>query len=741
MIKRISIGALLIFASLVNPSRLVAQGIQEYKDSVVFTSPQVSFKADLRNGKVSYRCGNGARLNNTVAYLDDIRLGGFTSSDFAHHEYQIGQVRDSLGVALRLTFKHYDDQHPLLLEQQITLYPVNGSVLILLRALKKDTETQPLESRNISPVSVLPEQGGSFAVTGSAPRLLDAPFDNDDWINMLEQSWPPKSGKTLSGKSYEYSSLYDYHNMSGLVIGSVKHDFWKTGIAYRMTGMPGTGDSLIVYGGIATSDNLKVERSHEGRDGTHDHALHGTMKGDIIVSPLIYLAGSSDIRNDFKDYGLLNAKISGKLSWKGYAPVYWNSYGVEGVLGHEGIMMPPAVGKISDFIHSMDNFNAYAKPVMSVDSYDQDIYTTELLTSLGRYAEHQRQQMGFYFIPFAAWTWKNAINDQELHGTHYPLKDVVLRDKNGEPILYKDGDFCAYALDPTHPAIKEYVTGQLQKAKTINAKFIKIDFLTAGALESTVRYDPACRTGMQAYNKGMKMLKHLADSIMGPDIFITMAISPMFPSQYAHTRFISTDVYSHLRDDQKGFPPYGSTEASLSTGSHLWWVQGTLWPFTNLDVTIMKNFQKNPDLSENEIKVRIYAMMSMGSILGDGSDFRNPIAASRASTFLNNKNVCAFFSQPKAFTPIRFSDGETLNQQLSFSLPGESVLLSMFNFDLEKPFNESFSPKELGMTAQNYVVKDFITDAVLSHIQAGDTSFSLSVKSKDALMVKIVPEK
>jgi hypothetical protein len=226
---------------------------------------------------------------------------------------------------------------------------------------------------------------------------------------------------------------------------------------------------------------------------------------------------------------------------------------------------------------------------------------------------------------------------------------------------------------------------------------------------------------------------------MGPDIFITMAISPMFPSQYAHTRFVSTDVYSHLRDDQHGFPHYGSTEASLATGSHMWWVQGTLWLYTNMDVCIMKNFQNNPDITEQEIKVRIYAMMVMGSILGDGSDFRKKEAADRANYFLNNKNICAFFSDPKVFTPLKFSDGESMDQQISFYLSGETTMLAMFNFDTLKVFKETFDCKALGLGNKKYVIHDFLYDTVLGKIEKDQQHFELSVANKDAIMVRLVP--
>jgi len=233
-------------------------------------------------------------------------------------------------------------------------------------------------------------------------------------------------------------------------------------------------------------------------------------------------------------------------------------------------------------------------------------------------------------------------------------------------------------------------------------------------------------------------LKALADSIMGKDVFITEAISPMFPSQYAHTRFISTDVYSHFRDDETAFPHYGSTEGSLANGSHLWWVQGTLWPYTNLDVAVMKNFQKNPDLNEKEIKVRLYAMMSMGSILGDGSDFRNAIAAERARTYLDNPAIDEFFSNPKAFMPLKFADGESFDQQMAFYLPSKSPLLALFNFDKGKVFDGEWHRKDLQLEDKEYEIRDFLKNTLLGKIARGQDSFQLNVPTGDALMVKLV---
>jgi hypothetical protein len=715
-----------------------AQVLQQGKDSLVLSNPLLSVSVSQHTGKVSYRFTNGTTLANTIAYVEDLHTGYLSSTDFTRHEYTLDTLDDPLGKSICVNITHEDDKHSIRLVQHITVYEAQPFVLISTEAETKNEQGQPVETRNISPIAILPAQGGRCSIPGAAARFLDVPFDNDNWVKTIAQPWPTEKGESLTGISYEFASVYDQDKLSGFVIGSLTHDCWKTGIRYTAGVANGVVDSLIVYGGAATKDNPSLPAAHGGYDGTHDYVPHGSVKGGTVRSPLIFLSAATDIRKVFVNYGQINTTVAGRSTWKGYAPFYWNSFGVEGVLGYEKVMMPAGMVKIVDFIHTLDHFNQYAQPVLSIDSYDQGIYNTEMLASISKYGKKKNQQMGFYFIPFAIWTWKNSL-DNKLQGTDYTMKDVILKDNEGNPIPYKNGDWAAYPLDPTHPATRAYIIYQLQRAKAIDARFIKIDFLSAGSLESPVHYDPAITTGMQAYNKGMKMLRSLVDSIVGKDIFITMAISPMFPHQYAHTRFVSTDVYSHLRDDQPGFPGWGSTSSSMITASHMWWVQGTLWPYTNMDVAIMKNFQKQPALNEQEIKVRLYSMITLGSIFGDGSDFRDKIAAERAAKFLNNAAICAFFSQPKAFTPIKFSEGESLSQQISFYLPGDTTLLSVFNFDTQKDFTETFYPGQIGLKDGKYQLVDFLTNEVVGKLEKGQASFNLTVHPKDALLVKLLP--
>ena len=712
--------------------RMQAQTVKEYPDSVVVNDGSVSVVLHTGDGAVDYHFPGGIDLFNTVGYVVDTRSGLVLTTGLGQHPYSTETIHDSLGDGVRINIRHMDEHHAISLLQRITLYGGRHWVLCDLSAAGGAGQAT-VETRNICPLAILPSQQGRLSIAGNEPRILDEPFDNDDWVGVTERHWPD-----AAGISYEFSAVYDNVAFNGLVVGSLQHDCWKTGIVYHTAAARGQIDSLVVYGGAATPDVPSLPRAYGGRDGTHDVLPHGTLTGTSVASPVVYLGGGADVRAAFTDYGRANALVNGRLNWKGYAPVYWNSFGVEGVLGYEKVMMPAGVAKISDYLHSLDNFSRWAPPVLSIDSYDGDIYTTELLASLSKYAKKNGQQLGFYFGPFVMWAWKNNIDQTKIPGTNTLLGDVVLKDGQGKPIAYKDGDWGAYPLDPTHPATRQYMIYQLEKGKAINARFLKIDFLTAGALESSTRSDPAIRTGMQAYDYGMKLLKHLIDSILGPDIFITEAISPMFPSQYAHTRFVSTDVYSHLRDDEKGFPSWGSTEASLATGSHLSWVQGTLWPFTNLDVSIMQHFQKNPELSEQEIRVRLYAMMVMGSVLGDGSDFRQPLAAERGRKYLNDPKLCAFFSRPRAFRPLKYADGDSFDQRMVFYL--KDSLVGIFNFNTREPYQWHSSLDSLGLKPGRYVLKEFFTGATLATIGEGQNDFLLTVPPGDAIMAEVIPQ-
>lgn len=712
---------------------LSAQKIHSFRDSLVVIAPAYRLVINKKNGCISYCFSDGSFLKNTTALVKGSGGNTYRSDAFTQHLIEIQPISDVIGKGQKLNIIHQKPGTGLKLVQSVAIYTAQPFFVVGLSATTLKNEV--LKMNYMSPLVLIQQQGGYGFVSGKQPRLLDMPFDNDNWTKVLTAEWKPEA---VRGTGYNFASLYDTGELSGVVIGAVTHDFWKTGIQYTLSAQRNILDSFIVYGGASTADNHALPAEYGGNDGTHDVVAHGAMQGRTIVAPEIFICGLKSRSAAFEAYGKVNQKKNGALAWNKAAPFYWNSFGVEGVLGYEKRMMPEGVLAISDYIASLKNFSADKKVYMSIDSYDQGIYNKEVLRSIREHCIKNSQELGFYFIPFAVWTWKSSIEEDKLQYTNTRIREVTLKDTNGKTIVYKDGEFGAFPLDPTHPATRTRIIGELEKAKAIGARFLKIDFLTAGALESTTRYDKTVHSGLQAYNKGMRMVKQLIDSILGPDIFITQAISPAFPSQYTHIRFLSTDVYSHLRNDQEGFPHYGSTAASMISASHLGWMQGSLWPFTNMDVSVMKQFQKNNVISEQDVKVRLITMAVLGSALGDGSDFRDSTTRARASHFLDNPGLCRYFEHPQAFIPLKVADGLTEDQQLSFYLPGDAISAAIINFDTSRSFSYIFKRDQLKWKDAAYSIRDYLTNEEIGTVKAGQSSFTLSTGARDARWIKLV---
>ncbi|MGE9314057.1 hypothetical protein ACLOAU_20555 [Niabella sp. CJ426] len=718
---------------LVIQNVIFAQTIQNFRDSTIVVSPAYRLVINKKEGHVSYYFQDGSFLKNTTAMVKDVAGKVYSSDQFAQHIIEVQPVSDLIGKGQQLNIVHRNPGTGLKLIQSVLIYKAQSFFILRLAAVTRNTEK--LSVNYISPLALVKQKGGTGFINGNQPRVLDMPFDNDNWTKALTAEW---RAEPVRGTGYSFSSLYDAERLSGVVVGAVTHDFWKTGLQYTLSTQKNILDSFIVYGGASTPDNSSLPAEYGGNDGTHDIVAHGAMTGSTVVSPAIFVSGLNSRAEAFQAYGRVNQKKNGALKWNDTAPFYWNSFGVEGVLGYEKRMMPDGVLAVSDYIASLKHFSANKKVYMSIDSYDQGIYNKEVLKSIREHCIQNNQELGFYFIPFAVWTWKSSVEKDKLQYTDVDIRDVTLKDNNGKTIVYKDGEFGAFPLDPTHPATRQRIIGELEKAKAIGARFLKIDFLTAGALESTSRYDKSVRSGLQAYNKGMSMLKQLIDSILGPDVFITQAISPTFPSQYTHIRFLSTDVYSHLRNDQKGFPHYGSTAASMITSSHLGWMQGSLWPYTNMDVSVMKQFQKNNAISEQDVKVRLITMAVMGSALGDGSDFRDSTTRARAIRFLNNPHLCRYFEHPQAFIPLKVADGLKEDQQLSFYLPGDAISAAIINFDTTRSFEYVFMREQLKWKDGAYSIREYLTNEEVGIIKPGEKSFTLTTGTRDALWVKLV---
>src|ERR1043165_3932718 len=162
-----------------------------------------------------------------------------------------------------------------------------------------------LQSRWMGPV-VMDITGGVGIGRCNDNRALIVPFDNDSFTFSYDAM--PINNTSMS---YEVSAFYDNTTRNGLVVGSVTHDTWKTGVYFQ--GSNNRLNVLNVFGGVTSSD-------------TRDVSEHGLVKGNAISSPTVFVGFGNDWRTVMEAYGDANAAITPKLVWSGGVPFGWNSW-------------------------------------------------------------------------------------------------------------------------------------------------------------------------------------------------------------------------------------------------------------------------------------------------------------------------------------------------------------------------------------------------------------------------------
>ncbi len=119
----------------------------------------VKVVANIHSGKVHYRFASGIQWENTTAYVQDVKLGWFSSKHRTRHSFTTDEITDPLGKAICINFIHEDAGKALRLVQYITVYASQPFILISAEATAKEKAVL-METRNISPLTVLPSQRG-----------------------------------------------------------------------------------------------------------------------------------------------------------------------------------------------------------------------------------------------------------------------------------------------------------------------------------------------------------------------------------------------------------------------------------------------------------------------------------------------------------------------------------------------------------------------------------------------------
>ncbi|HXU79027.1 MAG TPA: immunoglobulin domain-containing protein, partial [Methylomirabilota bacterium] len=294
------------------------------------------------------------------------------------------------------------------------------------------------------------------------------------------------------------------------------------------------------------------------------------------------------------------------------------------------------------------------------------------LQQFASYCHGNGQKAGIYWAPFVYWgTAAQGSNSLMTGSGTYKWSNAYLRTDAGDVQTLDNG----IALDPTHPGFKQKAAYYLNYFKTRGFDFLKLDFLSHGALEG-VHFDPGATTGIRAYNQGMQYLLTQNNGRM----FLSEAISPIFPYQYAHARRIYCDAATSI----------GDTAATMQAVSYGWWINGRLYQYSDPD---MMKFSGG---TANENQSRLINAAVAGTLFLNSDDLASAGGQNLARTCLTNANINEVARAGASFRPVEGNTGT--NAAEVFVRPdGNTWYVAVFNYSA-LPASRSLNLARLGIS-------------------------------------------
>jgi len=597
---------------------------------------------------------NGATvITNASAYAFSDQQ--YLSGNYATATYTSEAFTDNIGSGTKHIFTLSGNYT---LGMQQVFYAYNNKNYVAVQVVLTGNGSNSYKMSPLTSYQVTPNFGSGDT------RALFVPYDNDAWIRY--NAYPLNSADFTAS---EVTNIYNNTNRKGLVIGSLEHTKWKTGVT--------------VSGGGASSAYVSVIAGWTKDDITRDKRGHGWVNvgQTSCASPKVLLNATDDWRTGLEEFAQANAALQPKyiFDWTAPKPIGWNSWGA--IQSNINLTKAKAV---VDFFH--DDCPAFKTEdntlFIDLDSYWDNMSDAELAQFV-TYAKSKGYKAGIYWAPFVDWGKYN----RPVEGSSYTYNQCWTM-VNGSP-LELDG---AYAMDPTSPGTKARIHYFMNRFKAAGFEMIKIDFLTHASIEADGFANNQLHTGMEAYQEGMKFL---VDEIDGK-MLVQAAISPnLATGPFVHVRRIACDAYTSISD----------TDYTLNSTTYGWW-QNKIYDYLDADHVVFGN----ATIGEN--RARLLSSVVTGTVTsGDDFSATGPWKA-RSQLLLQNNDVMNVARADMHFLP---ADGNTgYNAANVFSATHNNVTyVAVFNYSNTATTN-NVSLSRLGLGSGNYTVKELYSGTISS---------------------------
>jgi alpha-galactosidase len=636
------------------------------------TNGDVRIEYDLSAGRANFYWQNSMKISGFYAGVD-LGPNYVTDTIYTSHTWMVS----SNTVVVTSTGSSW----PTMI--QTFLFDQNES---FLASMSMSASTN-LQSNWMSPLVVDTQGFLNIGITNDN-RALFVPFDNDGFVSY--NSEPMNGGDTGN----EVAAFYDNVSRHGLVMGSVTHDKWKTGIWW--TGANNEITQMHAFGGVTNY-------------WTWDVMAHGSVVGTVITSPVIFVGFGNDWRTTMEDFASENELYAPMLPWTNSVPFGWNSWGVTNYQNH--ITYNAAIA-VSDSIHTNLQSNGFTNGgtvYVNLDSYWDNLSSLQLQGFVD-HCHANGQKAGVYWGPFVYWGTLSQGSNQVVPNSSYVYNDILLRTSTGAAIS-NDG---AYAIDPTHPGTQALIRYEINIFTNDSFDYVKLDFLSHGSREG-VHYNASVTTGIEAYNEGMQYLYNQINGKM----FISESIAPIFPYQYAHSRRIACDAETSK---------IGNTLYTMNAVSLGWWISGRLYEYNDPDILV---FDNGP--TANEAQSRLINGAITGLYL-NGSILTNAASVAEAQLCLTNARINTVARVGRTFRPVDGAKG-TGAGNVFMRQDGETWCLAVFNYT-GSASNETINLTNAGLPPEAFIATNLWDNATV----LATNTLSVSLSADQAKLFRLVME-
>lgn len=578
-------------------------------------------------------------------------------------------------------------------------------------------------------VPLMTDQPGSVSIGADGDNRMNlVPVDNDAWVRY---ETPAVRDVTPAQRSFEVTTLFDATSRRGLVVGSLDRDTWKSGVVAQGNQQGGL-DRLQAAAGLTDFD-------YDYGDGDNRFQFnretkpHGTVTGTTVTSPRVYVGLFSDWRTGMETFGALAAKSARSRTWDGGTPFGFNSWGGLGARGGELATMDETSEFLAGDLPAFTNTRSGTGPYVGIDSYwdkmlrpqwafeDPDTSWAELEAYVAA-VRARGQEPALYFQPFANFYREGLDNPVSGTALCAGCPDQTFREMalttNGVPVNM-DG---AWALDPTNPGVQNRARIALTKFRELGVRYVKLDFLTHGYVESDDWYDPRVQTGQQAFAQGMDQVI----GYLGPDTFVDLAISPLFASSWGHGRRISCDVHGALNNWHPTEPDHyqKSTEYLLNSLSYGWWLD-EVYAYNDGDHVQFGNYEYDGSANayllddpyprvwpEGQNRARVTSAVITGLFLvsEDLTSTGDALVKERARALLQNPAINAIAERGESFAPVEAGPDAFRAADTFVHHDGATTYVAAFNYGTERR-RLDLDLARLGLAPGTYTVTELWTGA------------------------------